>query len=218
MADKFVDPYLYPGENVLRNELDIHDNAELEAIEYQLTWARRKELEQESLPVRFDFDYLCHIHFVLFQDIYSWAGQPRTVAITKGSSVFYRGESFSEPADYTFSKLYKGSLLNQSNASEDQIVTDLAELLSDLNYMHPFREGNGRTQRVFLDRVMSVQGRVLSWRNITSLENKQASIRAIDSGDGKPFEPMVREVLKPPLDGLSPFENDIYTAIGPLAA
>lgn len=85
-----------------------------------------------------------------------------------------------------------------------------SDLLEKINYIHPFREGNGRAQRAFLDQVAEVSGHRLAWRNISQREHTLASIRAFQQGSGEPFRDLMREVLKSPLDGLDPLEPSIY--------
>ena len=77
-------------------------------------------------------------------------------------------------------------------------------------YIHPFREGNGRAQRAFLDQVAESSGRRLAWRNISQREHTLASIRAFNQGSGEPFRELMSEVIKPPLDGLDPLEPSVY--------
>ncbi|MDF2664328.1 MAG: toxin-antitoxin system, toxin component [Microbacterium sp.] len=83
------------------------------------------------------------------------------------------------------------------------------------SYIHPFREGNGRTQRAFLDQVARVSGRRLAWRNVTSREHLTASIRAFNAGNGEPFRPILELVRQPPLDGLSPLDPSVYQVTKP---
>lgn len=84
-------------------------------------------------------------------------------------------------------------------------------MLEQLNYLHPFREGNGRTQRTFLDQVAALSGRHLTWRNVTREENHQASVQAFNDGSGTAFEAMLRKTLEPPMDGLSYLSGSAYT-------
>jgi len=94
--------------------------------------------------------------------------------------------------------------------SDEVFVEHIAELLARINDLHPFREGNGRAQRAFLDQVANKSGRTLSWRNASESENRIASIQSAKIGSGKPFEHMLARVIELPLDGLSPFDDDVY--------
>ncbi|WP_349826725.1 Fic/DOC family protein [Brevibacterium litoralis] len=188
-----ADPHVYPGTEVLRNLLDLRDPRELEHAEYVFTWRRRVEME----------------------DVFEWAGELRTVAMAKGDSTFFGGD-FRHAAGHTFGFLNETALLN-GEPSDQEFVRDAAELLSRINYMHPFREGNGRTQRAFLDLVAARAGRRLTWRNIGKFDNVRASVRAHRAGNGRPFEWLIEEILAPPMDGMDPFTHDVYRIGGPLS-
>jgi cell filamentation protein len=210
------DPYVYPGTTVLRNLLDITDPAELARAEYRYTWYRRTQLEDNPIDGSFDLPHLQEIHRRLFQDLFDWAGLLRTVTLSKGSTTFFASSDFTLAAAYTFEPLHEGPLLEAKPIDDDTFVVQAAELLSRINYLHPFREGNGRAQRAFLDQVAAHSGRTLSWRNVGAMDNTRASIEAYEAGSGKPFEPLLRRVIAPPLDGLSPFDADLYRVDGPL--
>jgi len=201
------DPYVYPGTRVLKNLLGIHDAQELSNVEYDLTWMRRQQLELNPIQGDFDLQHLQAIHHHLFQDLFAWAGQLRTVVISKGSSVFYASDDFATAGAYTFNYLREASLLSPGNMSDDVYVEGMAEFISRLNYLHPFREGNGRANRAFIDQVAALSGRTMSWRNVGKDENLRASIRSVNEGTGEAFVPMLRLVIAPPLDGLSPFDG-----------
>lgn len=211
MADdgEFVDPYVYPGSTVLRNLLGETDAAALDQAEYELTFLRREELARHPLTGPFTLPRLQETHRRLFQDVYRWAGEIRTVEIRKGSSQFHLAELLATGADATFAWLEESGLL-EPDTEDDAFVSLASDLLEKLNYLHPFREGNGRTQRAFLDQVAEMSGRRLAWRNISQREHTLASIRAFEAGSGEPFRTIVAEVLKPPLDGLSPLEASVY--------
>ncbi|MCL1800656.1 MAG: Fic family protein [Promicromonosporaceae bacterium] len=211
-----LDPYVYPETNVLVNSLNIRDKARFDSVEYQITWPRRQELESLPVSENWDLAHLQEIHRRLFQDLFTWAGELRTVVLTKGSSTFYSSSNWSPGAAYTFGFLQDGPLLESDEISDAVFVENLAELLSRINYLHPFREGNGRTQRAFLDQVAAKSGRTLSWRNVGEFENTRASIEAFNAGNGIPLEPLIRRVMAPPLDGLSPFEDNVYLVTGEL--
>ena len=210
------DPYVYPGTSVLTNIPGIRDARELARVEYELTWARRQELHAN--PVRGDFDlaHLQEIHRRLFQDLFEWAGRLRTVVISRGSSTFFASADFSRADEYTFGHLREGPLLRGEPMGDGTFVEHASELLSRINYLHPFREGNGRAQRAFIDQVASVSGRVMSWRNVSATDHTRASIESFDEGTGRAFESVLARAVAPPLDGLSPFDEDVYQVGGPL--
>lgn len=84
----FADPYTYPDSTVLRNKFGIHDSAELALAESEASWVRRQLIAEGRVTGEFDFAHLRAIHRYLFQDIFDWAGEIRTVNISKGTSHF----------------------------------------------------------------------------------------------------------------------------------
>lgn len=143
--DAFEDPYAYPGTSVLRNRLDIHDQATLDAFELEISLLRSEEpLPQGS----FDTAHYRNVHRHLFQDVYNWAGQYRTVRTSKGGNVFCYPENIPAQMDALFLKLRGGEIFR--SGSLDQFVSDITQFLGELNAIHPFREGNGRSQLVFV--------------------------------------------------------------------
>lgn len=198
---------------MLRNLLKIENQAELEQVEHELTWPRRQQLELDPVAGNFDLEHLREIHRILFQDIYDWAGQLRVIAISKGSSLFFASSNWRAADQYVFGDIHNSGLLDPTTR-QTRYVAILAELLGKVNYLHPFRDGNGRAQRAFLDQIASQTGRVLSWRNVGELENIRASIESVRSGNGAAFVPLIAKMLEPPIDGLSPFEADLYQSQG----
>jgi cell filamentation protein len=217
--DAFIDPYVYPDSRVLRNLLHEHDEHRLSAAEYELTFYRRRELEKHPVKGSFDLGHLREIHRRLFQDVYPWAGEIRTVEITKGNSSFHSRSRIETGFAGVHEWLTRDtSLLSDHKISDTVFVEQAADLLEKVNYLHPFREGNGRTQRAFLDQVASLSDRKLAWRNIGKIENERASIKAFSLGSGEPFRPLLEEVLKPPLGGLSLLDDELYTVSAPGSA
>lgn len=214
-AEDFSDPYTYPGSTVLKNLFNERDSARLSDLEYELTLYRRIELEQSPIKGPFDFNRLKETHRRLFQDIYPWAGQPRTVEIRKGDSQFHIASYIPTASEVTFNWL-QGSGLLDADVDDESFVRLSADLLEKINYIHPFREGNGRTQRAFLDQVAAISGRTLSWRNISYEDHLRASITAFDEGHGDAFRSVIRRALRPPIDGLSPLDPKPYTVAEPV--
>lgn len=141
----FADPYCYPGSSILINLADIRDADSLEVFE-----ARQSSLRSgEPLPTgKFDPVHYRAVHHHLFQDVYEWAGQYRTIRIAKGSSMFCFPEHISGQMELLFDRLQSEAL--QQGADRAAFVPAAADFLAELNAIHPFREGNGRTQLTFL--------------------------------------------------------------------
>jgi cell filamentation protein, protein adenylyltransferase len=143
--DAFDDPYAYPGTSVLRNRLGIQDGVVLEAFEVEISTLRA----EEPLPYgAFDSAHYCSIHHHLFQDVYEWAGQYRTVRTSKGGNEFCFPEYIPAQMDALFQSIRGGDVFTGKNRSE--FLEEAARFLGELNAIHPFREGNGRAQLAFL--------------------------------------------------------------------
>lgn len=139
------DPYCYEGSAVLKNKIGIRDQDLLDSAERQLTSLRFDEVLPRG---SFDVQHYCAVHHHLFQDIFSWAGKFRTVRISKGGNVFCYPEYIAAEMASLFGRLHS-EVLRQSLKRED-FANGAAIFLADLNAIHPYREGNGRTQLAFL--------------------------------------------------------------------
>lgn len=216
MSDSFVDPYTYPNSTTLRNLLDEPDPERLLAAEYEFTLYRRRELLTHPIKGVFDLKRLRETHRRLFQDVYPWAGAIRTVNISKGSSHFHTASLIGVAAEDTFAWLKTTDLLPGSRAprksklDDQSFVEQSSDLLERLNYIHPFREGNGRTQRAFLDQVAAQSGHSLAWRNVSRIDHLRASIDAFNQASSAPFHSVMSQVIQPPLDGLSLLDDELY--------
>lgn len=145
MYDAVPDPYCYPGTTVLRNTPDLRDPGELELFE-AISTAQRAE---EPLPSgRLSISHYCAIHRHLFQDIYRWAGKYRTVRMSKDQSAFCYPEYIPREMKRLFAELKEKRFLR--NLPRGEFIREATHFLSTLNAIHPFREGNGRTQTSFL--------------------------------------------------------------------
>jgi cell filamentation protein len=158
MTDDF---YIYPGTTILRNKLGIIDADELDAFERRMVAVRAVE----GVPVGdFDLGHLQAIHHHLFQDVYDWAGELRTVEISKGGHQFmFRQYIQNGMADIhrriVKANYFKGSLL-------EGFAREAGQIMGDVNYVHPFREGNGRTQLFYLKQLSLVAEHLLDLRHI----------------------------------------------------
>lgn len=144
----FDDPYVYKGTTVLKNRLGIRDRGTLEAFEVEMSTLRA----EEPMPIgRFNAAHYRKIHHFLFQDVYRWAGRYRTVRIAKDQNVFCYPEYISVQMDKLFEHLNHGEMLRTDEFP--LFAKRAASFLGNLNAIHSFREGNGRTQLAFLGLV-----------------------------------------------------------------
>ena len=164
--------YCYPDSDVLINKLDIKDVNKLHKFERKLTMIRLLELFDNPIKGNFDFKHLKDIHKFIFQDIYDWAGNVRIVDIAKGN-MFCNVKFIDSQAEEIFSNLKEEMYL--SGLNEEDFVKRLAYYLSEINALHPFREGNGRTQREFIRLLALKNGYVIKYDRISNDEMIRAS-------------------------------------------
>ncbi|MBQ8992060.1 Fic family protein [Candidatus Saccharibacteria bacterium] len=161
------DPYCYPNSSVLKNKLGIIDEDELYNEERNFTNLREEELLRSQILGKFDLKHLQDIHHYLFQDIYDWAGKIRTVDIAKGN-LFCKVELIRPQAEIIFNGLKSEKYLR--GLGTIQFTNRLAYYLGEINALHPFREGNGRSEREFIRELAFQNGYFLSFKDITQKE------------------------------------------------
>ena len=178
----------------LENKLGITNSAELAKAEEQLTKKRAAELFENKLLSGFEvgtYKGLQEIHKYLFQDVYDFAGQTRTVNISKGGFRF-------APVMYLDAALENISKMPQT--SFDEIIEKYVEM----NVAHPFREGNGRSTRIWLDQILKTElGIVVDW----CLIDKEEYLSAMERSPIKDLE--IKHLLKSALtDRIA--DRDVY--------
>ena len=189
----FEDPtYCYPGTNVLRNKLGIRDAEALSSAETGITLLRIMDLARNPVVGRFDSEHLREIHRRLFSDIYDWAGEYRTVEISKGVPFCYCA-NIQNSLDRLFSELKVEQYLH-TVSDRETMVRRLAYYLVELNVIHPFREGNGRVQRKFLEQLAKDAGFELNLDGVDPNEMISASKEGM-IGNYRPMEAVIRKSL-----------------------
>lgn len=174
--------YCYPGTNILKNKLDIRDLDILHEAERDFSSVRQAELSNMGVTGDFSFKHLCAIHKQLFQDVYSWAGKTRTVDISKGT-IFCLVQFIESQFDDLYTKLKKENFLADIS-DEKEMSIRLAYYLGELNMIHPFREGNGRTQRIYIEQLCMNNGRFeIDFTEVTKEEMIAASVRSANSSN-----------------------------------
>ena len=174
------DPYTYPGTDVLRNILDIHDPRQLGAFEANATAARLIELDAAPLAGQFDPTHLKAIHRHIFQDVYPWAGEFRTVNIAKGGQLF-GAAAFVEPAlQEVLRKLPGERYLRGSDPHA--FAMRAGYYMGEINAIHPFRDGNGRAQREFIRELAIRAGFAIDWSRVTREKMTAVSIESFRTG------------------------------------
>lgn len=186
--------YEYPN-GVLRNKLGIRDAEDLKRVEATYTALRIAELDLHPLPGRFDLDHLQAIHRHIFQDVYMWAGELRQVDISKGASRFAHFAFLEDQANLLFTRLAQERWLR--DLPPERFTTQAAYYLGELNALHPFREGNGRTQRAFLSALACDAGFRFRWERISSERIVEASVLSLFRADNSGFERIFQEIVEP---------------------
>lgn len=178
MLDKYgagQDPYCYSGTAVLRNHLDLTDDRILAEAERALSEVAAESIE--FAPPPYDLSYLQSIHQRLFTDLYEWAGELRSVDISKDETHFCTTSRIEPEARKLFDALAKKNWFQDLDRSS--LISTAAELFGDLNVVHPFREGNGRAQRILFEHIIVNAGYEISWWPVEAQEWIQANIDAV---------------------------------------
>ncbi len=185
--------YCYPGTTVLVNRLGITDQAELDRVERQIVLFKSAVAEQEMPYQAVDLSYYLDLHRMLFAELYEWAGKIRDIDISKKGTNFYPAKEIERLGDLRFKRLAQENHL--CGLALPDFADALAELYHDLNMLHPFREGNGRTERLFLTLLVRHAGYSISFADCDRDLLMIAAIRAAQGDLG-----MLREVLLELLD------------------
>jgi len=183
--------YCYEDSDVLINKLNIRDEKIFYKAERLYSSIRQSELNASPLKGDLDFNHLKAIHRYLFQDLFYWAGKVRTVAIAK-ASMFCLPQYIEGYATDIFSKLKKENYYK--NYSKEAFVEAITNLLGDINALHPFREGNGRTQREFIRYIGLLNGYGFDWSLVSSEENIIASYESVN-GDNTKLKAIITKII-----------------------
>ncbi len=187
--DSFDDPYCYAGTSILRNKLDLHDAAVLEAFEHESVSAKA----EEALPIgSFDVAHYRAVHRHLFDAVYDWAGEYRTVRIAKRGAMFCYPEHIAGQMSALFACLNGAAF--HTGCAVTEFVGAAAKFIAELNAIHPFREGNGRTQLTFLFLLGERAHVHLNFANIAPDAVMTAMVGSFN-GALKPLEAEIRQML-----------------------
>lgn len=186
-----VDDYVYPGTTVLRNKADLQDQAALDAFEADATAVRMLELLEQPIEGRFDFAHLCAIHHHLFRDVYAWAGQIRTVDISRDTSRFANASRIEAYLGGVLAKLPAENCLR--GLQPDPFLARLAHYMGEINATHPFRDGNGRTQRMFCALLAEQAGYFIDFESVDQDQMYRVMIDSFNGND-QPLQALLFEL------------------------
>lgn len=196
MSEKYGvshDPYTYPGAGVLKNKFGIKEQSVLEKAEIELATLAALRIEFASPP--YDFAYFCKLHKQLFGDLFDWAGEIRHIDISKGNTRFCNVGFIETEANKLFSQLADDNYLE--GLDFDTFITKLAEYYCDINVLHPFREGNGRAQRLLFEHIIINCGYDICFKGIGVNEWVEANILGYH-GDYLLMEDILRRCVSIP--------------------
>ncbi len=194
MAVILFDSQFDDQHRVLRNKLGINNAADLEPHIARLSFIRVIELEERPIRGHFDIPHLRAIHRHIFQDIFPWAGDFREVTTSRTNSFSFPPPQYLIPSLETLFAALKAE--NHLKAlTPDAFAPRAAHYLGEINAIHPFREGNGRTQREFLRSLALHAGHTLTWANLTPEENNEASRISFATGDTALLTTLIRKRL-----------------------
>lgn len=164
----------YPGTTVLINKFDLYSQSELDAVEAALVTAKAMQWEEEPLCRTFDFEHYKAIHKHLFGELYEWAGQVRTINIAKKGTQFCPADEIGSVGVAVFARLARKNFFR--GLPRERFLEELVDFYERTNELHPFREGNGRTQRVFLAQLAQAAGHPLDFSCVDPDELMVATI------------------------------------------
>jgi cell filamentation protein len=179
------DPYLYPASDVLRNKLGLTDSTRLEAMERLLVTQRIAEGVPAGI---FDLSHLRAIHKHIFQDLYDWAGEIRRVEIAKDGDQFQFCRFIETGMANVHARLAQMDYLKGLNRSD--FAREAGRIVGDVNYIHPFREGNGRVQLQYLNLLAANAGHPVNLSRI----NPQLWLDASRVAFRADYAPMAAEI------------------------
>lgn len=193
MIDRYsaADEYTYPDSPVLRNKAGLRDAAALEQFERTRVAIRALE---PGPPRTFDYAHFCAIHRHLFQDVYAWAGQERTVVISKADTLFANPRYLRKNAEKLFAGLRSERLL--ASLGREEFAARAAYYMNELNMLHPFREGNGRAAREFLRQLAEHAGYTLDPKHLTPRDWLGVCVDGVLGGE-QSMAALIARALKP---------------------
>jgi len=138
----------------------------------------------------FDTAHIQAIHLYIFQDVYDWAGQFRTVNISKGGNLFGSAQFIEMALGGILEKLPRENFIQRLN--RESFADRCGWYFGEINAIHPFREGNGRTQREFLRQLAVQAGYSLDWRRVDRDTMTAASRESFSTGDNHSMVDIIR--------------------------
>lgn len=166
----------YPGTSILINKLGIQNQAQLDENETLIVGVKSLQFELAPFPEPLDFSYYKRLHQFLFDELYDWAGTVRSVDLSKQRTHFCPADEIEPLAVRMFGRVEKMDFF--CGLPREDFIIELADFYSSVNYLHPFREGNGRTQRLYFRQLAQRAGYKLDFSAVDSDRMMIATIQA----------------------------------------
>lgn len=182
----------YENTSVLINKFGLKNQEQLNQMERNITAVLITKALEEIPFKNIDFKFYRELHKYIFGDIYEWAGNIRTVEISKKGTKFCPTDKIEQFGNKIFDRLTESNFLK--NSSENNFIENFIDIYCDLNYLHPFREGNGRIQRLFLSMLIKNLGKELDFSKIDKDLLMIATIKSV-SGDIFMLRDIFREFI-----------------------
>lgn len=176
----------YDGTSCLINKFGITDENKLSEIEANITFAKASILEENPLEGNFDVDHYKAIHRYVFEDLYEWAGNFRKINISKKGTRFADCEKLDELCDKCFTRLKEYNYFYDMDFKN--FVENIVDFYCTLNILHPFRDGNGRVERIFIAQLIRFNGYDIDFFEIDSDFLMMATIQAAQGVTDNLFE------------------------------
>jgi len=192
MEKNYQSKYCYENSSVLVNKLDIKDEKKLQKYEAKITALKALSLRQMGITGNFDKKHFMEIHKYLFEDIYPFAGNLREENIAKEEFRFASWEYIESELDKLLKRLQIENYL--INENKQNLAKKLAYYFSEMNVLHPFREGNGRAIREFIRQLALKNGYTLNLKKILPSKILEASIESIINTEN--LEKIILECLE----------------------
>lgn len=176
MYDAINSRYTYKNSSVLKNKLNITTEEKLKEYETKMVALKLASIDKADFKRTYDEEHLKAIHKYLFEDVYDFAGQYRLENITKDNFIFSQYQYIDENIKEVFKKINIQSL---EDLPFEELIIKLSDFMTDLNVLHPFREGNGRATREFIREFLDKLGFEINWFEIDYNDILRASMLAV---------------------------------------
>ena len=186
--------HCYPGTSVLVNKLGIQNQAQLDENETLIVGVKTLQFELAPFPEPLDFNYYKRLHQFLFDGLYDWAGTVRSIDLSKRHTRFCAASEIESLAERMFARVEQMDYFR--GLPREDFINELTDFYASVNYLHPFREGNGRAQRLYFRQLVQRAGYKLDFASVDSDRMMIATIHAV-SGVEETLHNLFEEIVAP---------------------